>query len=331
MRIALDAMGTDGAPVSEIAGVIEALRGSDPDLEVILVGDEAPIRSELERYSDYPGDRVSVVHAPDRVLPTDTPSTVIRRKPHSSIVVGLRLQKAGGADAFISAGSTGAVMAASLFILRRLEGVDRPAIGAVLPTAKGSLLLLDAGANVDCKPQQLLQFARLGSVYAEHLMDVNNPRVGLLNIGAEPGKGGELELAAHRLLAESDINFIGNVEGREIILGDCDVLVCDGFVGNVLLKFYESVATFVVELLRRTADSFAATDDLEEVFRVLDYTETGGAPLLGLNGVSIICHGDSPPKAIRNAIYVAARAVRSSIVEHEQQAVTGARAVGEHA
>ncbi len=330
MRIALDAMGTDGAPVSEIAGVIEALRGSDEELEVILVGDEATIRSELERHSDYPEDRVSVVHAPDRVLPTDTPSTVIRRKPHSSIVVGLRLQKAGEADAFISAGSTGAVMAASLFILRRLEGVDRPAIGAVVPTSKGSLLLLDAGANVDCKPQQLLQFAHLGSVYAEYLMDVKSPRVGLLNIGEEPEKGGELALEAHRLLAESDLNFIGNVEGREIILGRCDVLVCDGFVGNVLLKFYESVATFILGLLRRSADSMAPTDDLEEVFRVLDYTETGGAPLLGLNGVSIICHGDSPPKAIHNAIHVAARAVRSSIVQHEQRAVTAGRAVGEH-
>lgn len=330
MRIALDAMGTDGAPVSEIAGVIEALRGSDEELEVILVGDEATIRSELECHSDYPEDRVSVVHAPDRVLPTDTPSTVIRRKPHSSIVVGLRLQKAGEADAFISAGSTGAVMAASLFILRRLEGVDRPAIGAVVPTSKGSLLLLDAGANVDCKPQQLLQFAHLGSVYAEYLMDVKSPRVGLLNIGEEPGKGGELALEAHRLLAESDLNFIGNVEGREIILGRCDVLVCDGFVGNVLLKFYESVATFILGLLRGSADSMAPTDDLEEVFRVLDYTETGGAPLLGLNGVSIICHGDSPPKAIHNAIHVAARAVRSSIVQHEQRAVTAGRAVGEH-
>ncbi|MFV2006719.1 MAG: phosphate acyltransferase PlsX [Longimicrobiales bacterium] len=331
MRIALDAMGTDGAPVSEIAGVVEALRGSDAELEVILVGDEATIRSELERHGDYPEGRLSVVHAPDRVVPGDTPSKVIRRKPQSSVVIGLQLQKTGDADAFISAGPTGAVMAASLFILRRLEGVDRPAIGAVVPTATGALLLLDAGANVDCKPQQLLQFAHLGSAYAEHLMEVDNPRVGLLNIGEEPGKGGELALAAHRLLAESDINFIGNVEGREIILGHCDVLVCDGFVGNVLLKFYESVASFIVALLRRSAGSLAATEDLEQVFRVLDYTETGGAPLLGLNGISIICHGDSPPKAIRNAVYVAARAVRSAIIQHEQRAVTAGREVAEHA
>ena len=331
MRIALDAMGTDGAPVNEITGVIEALSDSDsdPELEVILVGDEEVIQDGLARHNGYPSDRLSVIHAPDRVSSGDSPATVVRRKPNSSIVVGLELQKAGKADAFISAGSTGAVMAASLFILRPLEGVDRPAIGAMVPTAKGSLLLVDAGANINCKPHQILQFARLGAVYAEHLMELDDPRVGLLNIGIEPGKGDELAVAAHGLLSESNLNFIGNVEGREIIRGDCDVLVCDGFVGNVLLKFYESVASFIVHLLKQGIDGLDATSDLDEVFRVLDYTETGGAPLLGLNGVSIICHGSSPPKAIRNAINVAARAVRSSMVRHEQLAVTTARQVEE--
>lgn len=331
MRIALDAMGTDGAPVNEITGVIEALSDSDsdPELEIILVGDEEVIQDGLARHNGYPSDRLSVIHAPDRVSSGDSPATVVRRKPNSSIVVGLELQKAGKADAFISAGSTGAVMAASLFILRPLEGVDRPAIGAMVPTAKGSLLLVDAGANINCKPRQILQFARLGAVYAEHLMELDDPRVGLLNIGIEPGKGDELAVAAHGLLSESNLNFIGNVEGREIIRGDCDVLVCDGFVGNVLLKFYESVASFIVHLLKQGIDGLDATSDLDEVFRVLDYTETGGAPLLGLNGVSIICHGSSPPKAIRNAINVAARAVRSSMVRHEQLAVTTARKVEE--
>lgn len=324
-------MGTDGAPVNEITGVIEALSDSDsdPELEVILVGDEEVIQDGLARHNGYPSDRLSVIHAPDRVSSGDSPATVVRRKPNSSIVVGLELQKAGKAEAFISAGSTGAVMAASLFILRPLEGVDRPAIGAMVPTAKGSLLLVDAGANINCKPHQILQFARLGAVYAEHLMELDDPRVGLLNIGIEPGKGDELAVAAHGLLSESNLNFIGNVEGREIIRGDCDVLVCDGFVGNVLLKFYESVASFIVHLLKQGIDGLDATSDLDEVFRVLDYTETGGAPLLGLNGVSIICHGSSPPKAIRNAINVAARAVRSSMVRHEQLAVTTARQVEE--
>ena len=331
MRIALDAMGTDSAPVSEITGAVEALCDSDadPELEVILVGDEEVIQDGLARHNGYPSDRLSVIHAPDRVISGDSPATVVRRKPNSSIVVGLELQKAGKADAFISAGSTGAVMAASLFILRTLEGVDRPAIGAMVPTAKGSLLLVDAGANINCKPHQILQFARLGAVYAEHLMELDDPRVGLLNIGIEPGKGDELAVAAHALLSESNLNFIGNVEGREIIRGDCDVLVCDGFVGNVLLKFYESVASFIVHLLKQGIDGLDPTSDLDEVFRVLDYTETGGAPLLGLNGVSIICHGSSPPKAIRNAINVAARAVRSSMVRHEQLAVTTARQVEE--
>jgi phosphate acyltransferase len=176
--------------------------------------------------------------------------------------------------------------------------------------------MLDAGANVDCKPQHLLEFGRLGNIYAQDLMGVDRPRVALLNIGEEPEKGDELAVEAHRLLASSGLNFVGNVEGRDIIRGACDVLVCDGFVGNVLLKFYESVAEFIIGLLSREVDRIGSTLDLEEVFRVLDYAEYGGAPLLGVNGVTIICHGNSPPKAIRNAIAVAAQAVESRMVEH---------------
>ena len=317
MRIALDAMGTDASPAAEVGGAVEALRHLGSELEILLVGDEERIRSELEGHEEVTAERLQVVHAPDRVLPTDSPATVVRRKPNSSIVVGLELQKDGEADAFVSAGSTGAVMAASLFILRPLPGVDRPAIGTLLPTAKGATLMLDAGANVDCKPHHLVQFAHLGHIYAQDLMGREMPRVGLLNIGEEPGKGDELAVAAHRLLAgDGGLNFVGNVEGREIIRGDVDVIVCDGFVGNALLKFYESVAEFIIHLLK---EELAQTDtelDLEEVFRVLDYAEYGGAPLLGVNGVSIICHGQSPPRAIRNAVQVAAQAVRSSMVQH---------------
>jgi glycerol-3-phosphate acyltransferase PlsX len=246
---------------------------------------------------------------------------VVRRKPGSSIVVGLRLHKDGEADAFVSAGSTGAVMASSLFTLRPLPGVDRPPVGALLPTAKELCLLLDAGANIGCKPHHLIQFAHLGSVYARDAMGRPEPRVGLLNIGEEPGKGDELTVEAYELLGvERGINFIGNIEGRDIVGGECDVIVCDGFVGNILLKFYESVAGYVVDLLR--AELQAAEDsniDLEHVFRVLDYAEYGGAPLLGLGGVSIICHGGSPPKAIHNALAVAARAVRSGLVRHSEE------------
>jgi glycerol-3-phosphate acyltransferase PlsX len=176
--------------------------------------------------------------------------------------------------------------------------------------------MLDAGANIDCKPHHLLQFARLGAIYAQDLMGVERPRVGLLNIGEEPGKGDELALATYELLQGSDLHFVGNIEGRDIIRGACDVLVCDGFVGNVLLKFYESVAHFMISLLSREMERTGGKMELEEAFRVLDYAEYGGAPLLGVNGVSIICHGQSPPKAIRNAIHVAQRAVRSHMVDH---------------
>ncbi|MBT8488337.1 MAG: phosphate acyltransferase PlsX [Gemmatimonadetes bacterium] len=319
MKIALDAMGTDLAPAPEVEGALMALRDAE-GVEIVLVGDETIIREELERHGEIPST-LHVRHAPDRVTADDPPAAVMRRKPESSIVVGLRMQKEGEADAFVSAGSTGAVMASSLFTLRPLPGVERPPVGALLPTAGELCLLLDAGANIGCKPQHLVQFAHLGSVYAKDTMGRNNPRVGLLNIGEEPGKGTELTIEAHELLAaEKRINFIGNIEGRDIVGGECDVIVCDGFVGNVLLKFYESVAGYIVNLLRRELE--AVDDDLldlEHVFRVLDYAEYGGAPLLGLGGVSIICHGESPPKAIRNALAVAARAVRSDLVRHSAE------------
>ncbi len=317
MRIVLDGMGTDGAPGIEVAGAIAALKELRDDLEIVLIGNQDVLSAELDRSGDFPRDRLHVEHAPDRVPPGGAPSSVLRRYPDSSIVRGLRLHKEGQADAFVSAGSTGAVMAASLFILRSLEGVDRPAIGTLLPTAVEPLLMLDAGANVDCKPHHLVQFAHLGNIYAQDLMGRERPRIALLNIGEEPGKGDELAVETHQRLArETGLRFVGNMEGHEIIRGGCDVLVCDGFCGNVLLKFYESVAQFIVGLLRRQLGGLTDKPELEEAFRVLDYSEYGGAPLLGVNGVSIICHGGSTPKAIRNAIRVAAQSVRSSMVEH---------------
>ena len=316
MRIALDAMGTDQAPRSEIEGAAAALEDLGPDVEILLVGDSEVIRDTVAQVAPDAGDALQVVHAPDRIGPQEAPASAVRRKTDSSIVKGVRLQKEGRADAFVSAGTTGAVMAASLILLRPLPGVARPAIGTILPTSGPPVLMLDAGANVDSKPQHLLQFARLGNVYAQDLMGVERPRVALLNIGEEPEKGDELALASHHLLAESDLNFVGNVEGRDIIGGGCDVLVCDGFVGNVLLKFYESVAEFIIGLLNRELRSTDASLDFGEAFRVLDYSEYGGAPLLGVNGVSIICHGESQPKAIRNALGVAHQAVESQMVEH---------------
>ncbi|HSH45696.1 MAG TPA: phosphate acyltransferase PlsX [Longimicrobiales bacterium] len=324
MRIALDAMGTDRHPAVEVEGAVQALREEAEDLRVALVGDAEAIRRELQRLGESESDRLSIVHASERVAPGDPPATAVRRKPDSSIVVGLNLQKEGEADAFVSAGSTGAVMAASLFILRPLPGVDRPAIATILPTARGPVILVDAGANVDCRPSHLVQFAQLGSVYAHDVLGRPEPRVGLLNIGEEPEKGNELAVETHRLLSATDLNFVGNVEGNDIIDCACDVLVADGFVGNVLLKFYESVAGFVLGLLGRDHGNGAGEGRaaaVDRVTRILDYAEYGGAPLLGVNGISMICHGSSSPRAITNALRAAVTASNAHMVGHIREEV----------
>ncbi|NNF25628.1 MAG: phosphate acyltransferase PlsX [Gemmatimonadetes bacterium] len=314
MRIALDAMGTDRAPANEVAGA-QAAVAADPDLEVVLVGHESVVRPEMERIGT--GDRVQFIHAPDQITTHDAPASALRKKPKSSIAIGLTLHKEGHVDAFVSAGSTGAVMAGSLFILRPLAGVDRPTVATLLPTAKGPTLMLDAGANIECKAGHLLQFAQLGGIYMQDLLDIESPRIGLLNVGTEPTKGTEEVQEAFQLLDASPLNFVGNVEGRDIIHHACDVLVCDGFPGNILLKFYESVAGFLIEHLRSRLDEGGlGSVDLEDAVRFLDYQEYGGAPLLGVNGVSIICHGESSPRAIQNAIDVAAQAVRNGTLDH---------------
>jgi glycerol-3-phosphate acyltransferase PlsX len=316
MRIVLDAMGTDRHPATEVQGAVQALRELPGDFELILAGDQQAIEGELAQVGDYPRERLHVLHTTQIILPSDSAATAVRRKPDSSIVRGLQLQKEDKADAFISAGSTGAVMAASLFLLRPIPSVDRPAVSTILPTAGAPTLLIDAGANVDCKPHHLLQFGRLGSVYAQDVLGCENPRIGLLNIGEEPEKGDELAVAAHKLLAESDLHFVGNVEGRDILKGVCDVLVTDGFAGNVLLKFYESVAGFMFGMLRKELKDAGAQVDLRKLFHHFDYTEYGGAPLLGLNGISIICHGGSPARAIRNAVRAALQSGERDLVGH---------------
>jgi phosphate acyltransferase len=321
VRIALDAMGTDRHPAVEVEGAVQALRELAGDFELVLVGERDAIEAELARH-EYDRSRLGVVHAPDRIEPGEPAVTAARRKPTSSIVVGLKLQKEGEADAFVSAGSTGAVMAASLFLFRALPGVDRPAVGTILPTTVQPCLLIDAGANVDCKPHHLIQFARLGAIYVEDVWQRPTPRVGLLNIGEEPEKGSELTVEAHRLLAASDLNFIGNIEGRDVIRGTCDVLVTDGFAGNVLLKFYESIMSFMHGMLTtELTQNPSASLDIERLFAGFDYTEYGGAPLLGVNGVTIICHGGSPPRAVCNAIRVAIQSVESRVVGHIAKSV----------
>ena len=306
-------MGTDDAPASEVAGAIAAAE-ADPGLHIVLVGDEAELAGSLS--GSRCRDRISVIHAPDRIVSSDAPASVVRRRPRSSISVGLGLQTAGEVDAFVSAGSTGAIMAASVLLLRPLRGVDRPALATLFPTDGGLTLVADVGANIECKPHQLIQFARLGAIYMQDLQGMKAPRVGLLNVGTEAEKGTEVLQAAYNLLAESDLNFVGNIEGRDILLHACDVLVCDGFTGNILLKFYESVAAFMVRKLAPGLKVDGLRDRVDDLLRDLDYAEHGGAPLLGVNGVSVICHGRSSPRAISAAIGVAVRAVRTGLVGH---------------
>lgn len=320
MRIALDAMGGDYAPAETVKGALVAAAAG---LEIALVGPPASIEMELARYGRYPAG-ISVVPASQVIAMDEHPALAVRQKTDSSLSVGLRLVKSGEAAAFVSAGNTGAVMAAALFILGRIEGVERPALGGVLPSATNTpVLLLDIGANADCKPAWLLQFAQMGSAYLERTFQVRTPRVALLNIGEEEGKGNQLAREAHALLKRSGLNFIGNIEGKDIPRGLADVVVTDGFTGNVLLKTAEGVVDYVVAELRAAMTSrphykLAAAvlrPAFRRVARRLDYREYGGVPLLGVNGVVIIAHGRSNARAIASALRVAEQAVSGGMRE----------------
>jgi phosphate acyltransferase len=324
-RVALDAMGGDFAPRATVAGALEALSELERVHTIQLVGQSDVLERELD--TRLRGDlasfaplraRLEIVDAPDIVEMAEKPSAAVRGKPNSSMMLGLRLQPDGRSDAFVSAGSTGAQMAGSLVILRLHEGLKRPAIPTIFPTARHPVVVLDSGANVDCSPEELVQFARLGAVYAEDVLGRPNPAVGLLNIGEESEKGNAVVKETHQLLEVAGVNFRGNVEGRDILRGqndhgDIDVVVCDGFVGNVLLKFYESVAPMMIGLLNRAG---VGEDQVKQTLAPLDYSTHGGAPLLGVRGVSIICHGKSSPRAIKNAIRMAVQAVDSRMNDH---------------
>lgn len=324
-RIALDAMGGDHAPAAPIAAALLAIQELGPEHQIQLVGRESVIREQLTaQLAAAPANlveaatRFEIVDAAEVIEMTDKPSVAIRGKPNSSMAVGIRLQVEGRSDAFVSAGNTGAQMAASTFILRLHEGLSRPAIGTVFPTAKEPVVVLDSGANVDCSAAELVQFARLGHVYARDILGRANPAVGLLSIGEEPEKGNAAVKEAHQLLLNAGLNFIGNVEGRDIPNGACDrgpidVVVCDGFTGNVLLKFYESVAPMLFGMMMKAG---VTKQQLGSVVHSLDYEKYGGAPLLGLKGVSIICHGKSTPEAIKNGILAGIRAVESGMSRH---------------
>lgn len=319
IRIALDAMGGDNAPRAEVEGAAQALQDFPPEFRIQLIGRTADIEAALVQASGADRSRIDIVEAPEVVGMGEKPLAAIRGKPRSSIAVGLGLQKKGKSDAFISAGNTGAVMAASTLLLRLHPGVQRAAIGALFPTADQPVLVLDGGANVDCDARELVGFAHLGAVYARDVLGRPSPAVGLLNIGEEDEKGNAVVKEAHQLLKQTaGIRYVGNVEGRDIPAGEyhgepLDVVVCDGFVGNVVLKFYESAARVFVSLMRREAPDVLQRPEMANVLKVLDYSTYGGAPLLGVQGVAIICHGASPARAIRNAIRVAVQAVKSHL------------------
>ena len=325
-RIALDAMGGDFAPQATVAGALLALRELAPAHSIQLVGQTAVIEQQLAEllageYADLAPQRgrLEIIEAPDTIGMTDNPGAAVRGKPHSSMVIGLKLQTEGRSEAFVSAGNTGAQMAASMVLLKLHPGLKRPAIATTFPTARQPVVVLDSGANVDCSAEELVQFARLGTVYAHDILGREDPVVGLLSNGEEPEKGNTVVKEAHQLLQDARINFQGNVEGRDIAAGasergPVDVVVCDGFVGNVLLKFYEGIAPVLIRMTTRAAglDSGQA----ERSLKSLDYSEHGGAPLLGVRGVSIISHGKSSPRAIKNAIKVAVQAVDARMNEN---------------
>jgi glycerol-3-phosphate acyltransferase PlsX len=321
IRVAVDAMGGDHAPRAEVDGAVEALATLPDIVRIQLVGRPDAIEPELARYASLDRARIEVHPASDVIGMAEKPLAAVRKKPQSSLVVGLRLQQQGKSDAFLSAGNTGAVLAASTMILGLHPGVERATVATPFPTAQGAVVVLDAGANVDCSARELVNFAYLGTVYMQDVHGRPNPRVGLLNVGEEDEKGNAVAREAHQLLKNaSGLNYIGNVEGRDILghmkHGPIDVIVCDGFVGNIVLKFYESAARLLIGIVQREAPEVLAREDFGRVLRFLDYSEYGGAPLLGVKGVTIMCHGSSSGNAIKNAIRVAVQAVQSHLDRH---------------
>ncbi|MZH40328.1 MAG: phosphate acyltransferase PlsX [Nitrospinae bacterium] len=322
MKIVVDAMGGDHAPEAAVEGAVMAAR--EYETEIILTGISDQVHKVLEKFDPDHNLPIQVVHADEVVEMHDSPGKVLRSKRKSSMKIGLDLVKDGTASAFLSAGNTGAVLAYSTLILRPLNGVDRPAITIQLPTLKGNAILLDAGANVDCKTSQLFQFGIMGHVFAEYILGKEKPRVGLLSIGEEDGKGNEIVKEAFQMLKSSHINFIGNVEGKEVYRGNADVIVCDGFTGNVALKISESLAEMIGTNLKRMFQTnwlsklgyLLLKPQLDQFKKKVDYSETGGAPLLGVNGVVIIAHGSSSPKAIKNAINRARELSEKNINAH---------------
>ncbi|MCK8827249.1 phosphate acyltransferase PlsX [Natroniella acetigena] len=329
MRIAVDAMGGDYAPQEIVKGVMEII--NECNGQIILVGPEDRLEEELKQYS-FSKEKIEIHHASEMIGMNESPAKALRKKKDSTIAIGTRLVKEGEVDGFVSAGNTGAVMAGGLFNIGRIEGVKRPAIGAVFPTLKERTLVLDAGANVDSKPEHLFQQAVMGQIYAAEILHKSNPKVGLLSIGEEEKKGNELILNVHQMLKErDDINFAGNIEGRDIFTGEYDVVLTDGFVGNIVLKTSEGLVKSLFKIIKQEIEASWLTKlgglllkpAFSRVKKKMDYTEYGGAPLLGINGIVIISHGSSNAKAIKNAIKIAQESIEARLIDSIKANIDG--------
>lgn len=320
IRIAVDAMGGDSAPESQVLGAIQAARERFDNIDVILVGNEKRIKEILKSHN-CSLENISVVNATEVVTMDDSPADIFKLKPDSSLTVGLKHQVEGQSDAFISAGNTGAVLSASTLMLGRIKGISRPTIGSLFPTDAGKTMMFDVGATVDCRPNHLFEYAQMGSIYMNYIFDIQKPRVGLLSVGEEKSKGNELTLEVYKLLENSNLNFIGNVEGRDILRGNAEVIVCDGFIGNIILKFAESVLDVMKAKFKQYADKSLwnklkvamSYSTLKNILKEFDYQEYGGVPLLGINGVTIIGHGKSTALAIKNMIIRAQETVSKGV------------------
>ena len=321
MRIVIDGMGGDNAPKSNVEGVVNAIKEYGVDL--IITGDKDILEKEFSKYV-FDRNKLEIVHTTEIIENEDKPVKAIRSKKDSSMVVALRLVKEGKADAVISAGSTGALLAGGLFVVGRIKGIDRPCLCPALPNIKqGMTIIADGGANVDCKPRNLVDFAAMSNIYAKKVLGLNDPKIALANIGSEEGKGNDLVKKAYEELKDIDINFIGNIEARDVINASTDIIVCDGFTGNILLKSAEGVAMSVMKLIKDTLLSstkgkigaLLIKDDMKKLKSYMDYSEYGGAPLLGVNGGVIKAHGSSNSTAIKNAINQGIKFAKGNVVE----------------
>lgn len=329
MKIAVDAMGGDYAPEEVVLGAIEAVKAYKYD--VVLVGDEKKIRKVMAEHGSEESERLTIVHAAEVIEMDEHPAQAIRKKKDASIVVATRLVKEGVCDAVVAPGSTGAAVTAALLGLGRIKGIERPCIATPIPSKKGVSVLLDSGANSDSKPKHLVQAAIMGTHYAKYIFNIESPKIGLLNIGAEASKGNELSQTTYPMLeATKNISFYGNIEGRDITEGIVDVVVCDGFVGNVILKFGEGIALFIMQLVKDSIrkggilaklGAMAVMPAFKHLKKRLDFTEYGGAPLLGVDGSFIICHGSSKAKTIRHAVRVAGELVEEDVVGHIRSSI----------